>query len=561
MGLAPLLAVLLMAISPGGGNAPAVPLATEADALVDPTGAFTLDDVVARNAAFRAASALNLDGTILKPRIVWLRFRPSRGGAQEPWALVVRGDFGRVDLYVPAHAGTGPLHLRAGLDDARKDAALAHRALVVPSAAYGATTYVRVENGGAIDDLVLEPISLAAMTILQRTTLYSFFMGYFVAIAGLYLLLFVILRERPLLQYAAIMAALTLLLFVDSGSIYTLLPPTTLDQRTILHDVCLYVYFILLAGFTTTFLRLLQRDRFAFALIVAAAVLNLTGLFTDFYDAGPALDAIVDPATYAFFGSLFIAGVRAWRSGMAPARFYTFAIGMVLCGYLLNSASGSPLFAPYYVWAFETAIAIEALLLAIAVAERIRETAREYERLLVTSKELENAALRDSLTGVLNRRAFDRGLADAWHAAAARRQKLGLLMIDIDHFKQYNDTYGHPGGDAALARVAQACAGCVRGGDLFARYGGEEFAAIVPNASVEELDAIARRMREAVLALAIEHTVASRVVTVSIGGAVKAASDVQPEQALIALADAALYRAKREGRNRAVLGETLLSVS
>jgi diguanylate cyclase (GGDEF)-like protein len=98
----------------------------------------------------------------------------------------------------------------------------------------------------------------------------------------------------------------------------------------------------------------------------------------------------------------------------------------------------------------------------------------------------------------------------------------------------------------------------VRGGDLFARYGGEEFAAIVPNATMDDLDSIAQRMRVAVAELAIEHQTPAGHVTLSIGGAAKAASDVRSEQGLIELADAALYRAKERGRDRAVLDPELV---
>lgn len=126
-------------------------------------------------------------------------------------------------------------------------------------------------------------------------------------------------------------------------------------------------------------------------------------------------------------------------------------------------------------------------------------------------------------------------------------------MIDVDHFKLYNDRYGHQAGDECLRRIAQACASCVRGGDLFVRYGGEEFAAILPKATMEDLDAITRRMREAVATLAIEHQTPSGRVTISIGGAAKYASDVRSEQGLVKIADAALYNAKEQGRDRIVL--------
>ena len=283
----------------------------------------------------------------------------------------------------------------------------------------------------------------------------------------LYLLLYAILRQRPLLQYSGIVGSLTALLYVDSGAIYSRLPPMTIAQRDLLHDLLIYLYFTLLAVFTTTFLRLLQRDRLAFALIALTAVVNALGLVADLTALPAWLTDLGDPATFGFFVALLIAGIRAWRAGMRPAIFYTLAIAMVLLGYAINAAVSHVQAlenAPEIVlYGFEAAVALEALLLGIAVTERIRETAREYERLLVASRELEDIALHDALTGTLNRRAFDRGLADAWHTGAARRERLGLLMIDVDHFKPYNDRFGHQAGDDCLRRIAQACSACVRG--------------------------------------------------------------------------------------------------
>jgi diguanylate cyclase (GGDEF)-like protein len=531
-------------------------LASHAEVLEDPGGTLTLADVSRPGVAFRAAADASLTGTELKPITYWLRFDLERGTSQRAWALMIHADVGRVDWYAVRNDGTA-VHVSGGLD-LHQDDALVHRVLIVPYAAFGAANYLRVVSGGNPGSLSLVPLAAGEQNVLERTTLHVFFMGYYIAMAGLYLLLFAILRQRPLLQYASIMIALTALLYVDSGAIYDKLPAMTMVQRQILHDTFFFAYFILLAIFTTTFLRLLQRDRWAFAAIAVASVVNSADLLFDYIPVPGWLAAIEDPATITFFICLFVAGGRAWRGGMRPAIFYTLAIFMVLVGYGINTlVTDVPYFQhlPIVVqYGFDAAIALEALLLGIAVTERIRETAREYERLLIVSRELEDMALHDGLTGVLNRRAFDRGLADAWHLGAARRERLGLLMIDIDHFKRFNDRYGHQAGDDCLRSVARACAACVRGGDLFARYGGEEFAAIVPNGTMDDLDSIARRMRDAVGELGIRHeeTPAGHV-TLSIGGAAKAASDLRSEQGLITLADAALYRAKEQGRDRAVL--------
>ena len=533
-----------------------VGLLAHADILVDPRGDLSIGQVVNRDGEFRPARESDLFESVLHPPTYWLRFHLRRGASRGVWALVVHGDVGRVDLFVPSGSRGSFERLQAGFDVAQADDAIAHRVLILPESAYGATSYVRASGALRWNALEVVPIAAGVSSVLERNSLYTFFMGYFLAIGSLYLLLFVILRQRPLLQYATIMALLTALLYVDSGAVWSHFPHTTQDFRSIVHDVLEYLYFVALAAFTATFLRLLERDRVALIAVVVTAALNVTGLVADLVPLPAGLLSLAYPLTIVFFLALFGAGVRAWRGGMRPARYYTLAIAMVLLGYAANaSVSSVPALASFgsFIWAFEAAIALEALLLGIAVAERIRETAREYERLLVTSREFEDMALHDALTGVLNRRSFDRGFAAAWNAAVARRSKLGLLMIDVDHFKRYNDRYGHPLGDECLRRVARACSECVRSGDLFARYGGEEFAAIVPAASAEDLDVIGRRMRESVAELGIENETPTGLLTLSIGGATIEASGLRSSQELIALADRALYRAKQEGRDRTLL--------
>ena len=169
---------------------------------------------------------------------------------------------------------------------------------------------------------------------------------------------------------------------------------------------------------------------------------------------------------------------------------------------------------------------------------------------------LENIAFIDGLTGIPNRRSFDQHIRAEWQRGVRSASELSLLLIDIDHFKQYNDTYGHQAGDACLAVVAKALSSSVhRPGDLVARYGGEEFVCILPATNIEGASAIGTSLREAVNYLKIPHKSSSvcNHVTISIGGA-----SIMPDQSsdigdLIGAADAMLYKAKSEGRDRVVI--------
>ena len=167
----------------------------------------------------------------------------------------------------------------------------------------------------------------------------------------------------------------------------------------------------------------------------------------------------------------------------------------------------------------------------------------------------------DGLTGVFNRRCFDEQLATEWRRASRNASSLGLLMLDIDHFKRYNDRYGHQQGDDTLRQVASAIkASLQRPGDLVARYGGEEFACIVPATDFEGGLRVAERIEHGVRSLQLAHADSdtAAVVTLSIGLALgQPGRDADPT-ALLALADVQLYHAKHSGRGRvcaALLGD------
>lgn len=169
--------------------------------------------------------------------------------------------------------------------------------------------------------------------------------------------------------------------------------------------------------------------------------------------------------------------------------------------------------------------------------------------LLERQAALDALARLDGLTGVANRRQFDVVLQAEWSRASRQESALSLLLIDIDHFKRFNDTYGHPAGDRCLREVAATLrATAVRGGDLVARYGGEEFAVVAPATCAESARELGERLRAAVQA--IPAGILPQAVTISVGVAGMRPSLAQAPETLLAGADAALYAAKRAGRNR-----------
>lgn len=181
-----------------------------------------------------------------------------------------------------------------------------------------------------------------------------------------------------------------------------------------------------------------------------------------------------------------------------------------------------------------------------------RKVAERTEALGAANRRLEALSITDALTGLANRRRFDEVLAAEWQRAERPEPSLGAAMIDIDHFKLYNDRYGHRAGDLCLRRVAEALEGSIRQGtDLVARYGGEEFALILPDADIAITREVAARACAAVAALRIPNEGAARgIVTVSIGIAASVPSPRATAEQLIEAADVALYQAKHNGRNQ-----------
>ncbi|HEY9848392.1 MAG TPA: PAS domain S-box protein [Leptolyngbyaceae cyanobacterium] len=189
--------------------------------------------------------------------------------------------------------------------------------------------------------------------------------------------------------------------------------------------------------------------------------------------------------------------------------------------------------------------------LAIAIQQ-----ASLFEQLEMANQELHRLACLDGLTQVANRRSFDEYMQREWRRLCREKAPLALILCDIDYFKNYNDTYGHPAGDECLKKVANAIQKSVkRPADFVARYGGEEFAIVLPNTNAEGAMKVAEKIRSYVTELEIDHgaSLVSKYITLSLGVAVTVPTITYSLKQLIYLADLGLYEAKSQGRNRAVL--------
>jgi diguanylate cyclase (GGDEF)-like protein len=274
-----------------------------------------------------------------------------------------------------------------------------------------------------------------------------------------------------------------------------------------------------------------------FVLLAAANALAVVG-------AGGLVAAL---GNLMFVGSAvftLVVAFLAWRRGSRAAGWFLIAWGLLevmtiatAASFLLSDGEPQGLYT-----ALPLSMVAAAILVALGVADRVREQR-------VALGEAQRRAQLDSLTGVLNRRSLLERLDAACQRAQARGLPLSLLFIDIDHFKSVNDTHGHLAGDACLRAVVASILAELRQSDTVGRYGGEEFVVLLSSADTATATAIAERIRARVADLRIEGFAVPIGLTCSIGVAGSDISGVWDE-ALLAEADAAVYAAKRSGRNQ-----------
>ncbi len=188
-----------------------------------------------------------------------------------------------------------------------------------------------------------------------------------------------------------------------------------------------------------------------------------------------------------------------------------------------------------------------------ALEDRLTLSKSEISNLQQSLEAIRAESLTDPLTGLGNRKYFDRSIDTAVQTALASGEPLSLLMFDIDHFKSFNDSYGHLTGDQVLRLVGMSLRQTIKGQDITARYGGEEFAVVLPNTALRQALTVADHIRRAVMAKELKKKSTGEIlgrVTISVGVAMLKAGD--DTDSLIERADACLYAAKRNGRNRVI---------
>jgi len=397
-------------------------------------------------------------------------------------------------------------------------------------------------SASTLDDALIHGATHARMIALA--------FGALMAMAAAALLIWFVLSDRLLVLYATLFALQALYVAYLSGEgfdwpVLSLALPVASYSWNVAAALsgaiaCLFVREIAeLRHFSPRVYRIFGWLAVTFVVLASANLAQVIGL-------GALVAAI---GNLVFMGTAIFTLVvlwLAWRRNNRAAGWFLIAWGL-LEAFTIATAIRLLLTDPegaegllYY--GLPLSMVAAAVLIALGVADRLRD-----QRQALT--EAERRAQTDSLTGVLNRRSLVERLETACLRARARGLPIALLFIDLDHFKEINDSYGHQAGDACLRAIIGPIHAELRQSDVIGRYGGEEFVVILSSADVAAAEPIAERIRKRVAEVRVEGFGAPIGLTCSIGIATSDTLDVWGEH-LIAHADAAVYAAKRSGRNR-----------
>lgn len=353
---------------------------------------------------------------------------------------------------------------------------------------------------------------------------------------------------------------------------------------------------MLFAGlFTNNFLQLQRPDkpawiRYGFRIMMGLSVVMIASVFV--LDYNSMLRFVIISSVAACAAALTV-GIHGWMQKEPPARFYVLAWTSLLVGGIILAGNKFSIIpqTPFTDNAVQLGSSLLVVLLSFAMVERINEEKRKRfraqmqslkaekdaraaeqkalqiqknanrqleakvkertEELARANAELQELSARDALTGLYNRRYLDEILVREYTRCYRNREPVALILLDIDHFKRFNDTYGHLVGDDCLRIVAQAVhENATRASDTVARYGGEEFCVLLPDTDLPGALAVAERIREAVEKLRFRVAGKRVPVTISLGVTSQMPSDAEQWETLVMQADEALYQSKEAGRNR-----------
>ncbi len=384
------------------------------------------------------------------------------------------------------------------------------------------------------------------------------FLGAMTLMALYHLALYVAIRERGFLYYAMYLLAFASSTLVWDGTMMEAVVITTSTWGPASYVIVDVVAAIAAIQFVREFLG--TREHFprcdkTLVGTMAVAVLTIPLAFGITWDIAIEIASVLSIAGPLL---LLAVGMIGIRHGSRPARYLLVACSIHLVGIMLDSAIA---YAPV---TFASALAftditfyggtvLMMVLFALGLADRYNQQQAKRLAAEAENKSLQVFSYKDGLTGIWNRRRLDEVMTQEWQRALRDQKTISMILLDVDHFKKYNDHYGHQAGDDCLYHVAEALdRTATRAADFVARYGGEEFAVLVPDVDADEAQQLAELMRQSVANLGLPHadSTAAPYVTVSVGVATQVPDEQHTAARLVEAADRALYQAKESGRNR-----------
>lgn len=551
-------------------------------AAADASGTATLSDALAGRLDFRPGTSITVWGPAspLRPLHIWIRV-PVPAGMQSgtgPWYLTGSRYLGRATVYAKRADtrawSSNALGIRIPFAQRSVERALPTARLPDRLRA-GAAIYI-----DAAADLYFLPLYLqngAALTAEDQETgkkqrIVLLLCGIFLTLGLCNLLVFASTREFPYLLYSLSMIILAAIGPMQSSALAWEIfwPHASLPDAATRYVALFFESYVSLL-FAYTFLRTRQYapilSRLVVTFLIVAPVADFIDvlLFPSFpLGWGLTLADLQVAFTTTMWFLIVVLALAAARAGVRSARLVALAFGVVfVCSfvyaastYFWNDASRA--------WTYLLLLGsrvFEGFVLFWALADRLQRTMAEAlattQQLLLETKR----ATTDPLTGIANRRVFDEALLSEFKRARRDGTTLTVVMFDIDHFKKYNDTFGHVAGDRCIVVVASEIAqSAKRPNDIAARYGGEEFAMILPGTDAAAAKAIANDVRANIQARNIVHSGSSGgFVTISAGVATLTESETDGEM-LLRAADTALYAAKASGRDRVVVRSAVLAI-